>query len=135
MKKNTQHNQQGYVILITILIIGAVSATIAISLLLLSIQASKNARVKELSIIARVYADTCAESALQEIRDSTPFTGTQTLTFSEGECTYTVTSGGGQNRTVMASSTVDTIIRRVEVSIDKINPQINIISWQEVSSF
>ena len=77
----------------------------------------------------------CAEEALQQIRDSTPFTGSGNLTLGQGACSYTVTSQGAQNRTITASGTVGTIIRKVKVIINKINPQITVTSWQEMDNF
>ena len=82
---------------------------------------------------AKALANACAEEALQQIRDSTPFTGTGNLTLGQGSCNYTVTSGGGQNRTIASTGTVGSIVRKVKTTIDKINPGINITSWQEVA--
>lgn len=136
MKKRsgTCYNKTGYITLISVLIVGVIGVAIATSLILLGLGMSRTSFALEQSNQAKALANTCIEEALQQIRDSTPFTGTDNLTLGQGTCAYTVTNNGGQNRTITSSGTVGTIIRKVEVIIDTINPQINITSWQEVAN-
>lgn len=127
--------QEGYIALITVLVTGAVGVAIATSLLLLGLGSSRTSFALEQSNQAKGLANVCAEEALQQIRDSTPFTGTGNLTLGQGLCSYTVTSGGAQNRTITSTGTVGTIIRKVKITLDKITPSINLTSWQEVAEF
>lgn len=129
------NTKQGYITLMSVLIVGAIGATIATSLILLGLGVSRNSFALEQSSIARALANSCSEEALQQIRDSTPFTGTGSLFLEQGICEYEVINNGGQDRTIIASSTVKTIVRKVKITIDTINPDINIVSWQEVSDF
>ena len=133
-KLNGYHPQAhfGFVALISVLIIGAVGVAIALSLLLLGIGSSRTSFAVEQSNQAKALANACAEEGLQQIKDSTPFTGSDNLTLGQGACVYTVTSQGGQNRTILASGTVGTIIRKLKIIINSINPLIQVVSWQEV---
>jgi hypothetical protein len=117
------------------LIVGVVGVAVAVSLLLLGTGASRTSFAQEQSYQAKALADACAEEALQQIRDSAPFTGSGTLTVGQGTCTYTVTSQGGPNRTIISTGTVSTMTRRERVIIDQINPTINVTSWQELADF
>ena len=125
--------QKGYITLMSVLVMGAVGLSISVSLLLIGTGELANAFLREQSYQAKGLANACSEEALQQIRDNTSYTGTASLTLGQGTCTYTVTNTGGENRTIASSGTVGTIIRKVEVLVDAINPQINVISWQEVS--
>ena len=127
--------QKGYIALITVLVTGAVGVAIAVSLLLLGLASSRTSFALEQSNQAKALANACSEEALQQIRDSTSFTGTGTLSLGLGTCSYTVTSQGGQNRTATSTGTVGTILRKVKIIIDTINPSINVTSWQEVADF
>ena len=129
------NKKNGFITLISVLIVGAVGVAIAASLLLLGLGSSRTSFALEQSNQAKALANACGEEALQQIRDSTPFSGTGSLTLGQGTCTYTVVKLTGQNRTVTASGTVGTIIRKVSISLDKITPNINITSWQEVADF
>lgn len=127
--------QNGYVALITVLVTGAVGVAIAVSLLLLGLDFSRTSLALAQSNQAKALANACGEEALQQIRDSTPFTGTGGLTIGLGFCSYTATSSGSQNRTITATGTVGTIIRKIRITLDKISPSINITSWQEAADF
>ena len=130
---NQQH--KGFITLISVLVVGAVGVAITTSLILLGLGSSRTSFAIEQSNQAKGIANACAEEALQQIRDSTPFTGSGNLTLGQGTCSYAVTSQGAQNRTITASGAVGAIIRKVKIIIDKINPTIQVVSWQEVSDF
>ncbi len=125
----------GYITLMSVLLVGAVGGAIAVSLLLLGLGSSRTSFALERSYQAKALADTCAEEALEQIRGNTSFVGGGNLTLGAGTCSYTVASQGVENRTIVTSGTVGTIIRKVEILIDTINPQIRVTSWQEVSDF
>jgi hypothetical protein len=127
--------KKGYIALITVLVIGAVGLAITISVILLGLGASRTSFALTQSNQAKAFANACAEEALQQIRDAIPYEGTGNLTLGQGSCTYTVTKLTAQNRTITASGTVGTIIRKVSIALDKITPSINITSWQEVANF
>lgn len=129
------YNKQegGYITLISVLIVGAVGVAITTSLILLGLGSSRTSFAVEQSNQAKALVNACAETALMKIADSVPYTGSDTLTLGQGTCGYEVTSQGGQNRTIIASSTVGTIIRKVNIVINKISPSIQVVSWQEVA--
>ena len=132
-QKKWYHKEGGYITLLSVLVIGAVGISIAVSLLLFGLSSSRTSFALEQSNQARGIANACAEEAMQQIRNSTPFTGIGNLSLSKGTCLYTVNSQGEQNRTITSFGTVGTIIRKVKVTIGAINPQIKVISWQEVA--
>lgn len=134
-KKWYNQQQKGFIILISVLVVGAVGVAITLSIILLGVGSSRTSFAMEQSNQSKALANACAEEALQQIRDSTPFTGTGNLTLGQGTCSYTVTSQGGQNRTITASGMVGTVIRKVKIIINKINPTITATSWQEVADW
>ncbi len=119
-------------VLLSVLVVGAVGTSIALSLILLGVGSSRSSFAIEQSLQAKGLANACAEEALEQIRDATAFVGTNNLSLGKGTCTYTVTNTGGTNRTITASGTVGSIIRKVSIAITAINPLILISSWQEV---
>jgi len=127
--------ERGYITLLSVLVLGAVGIAIAISLVLLGVGASRTSFANEQALQARALANACAEEGLEQIRDNTSFSGTNSLSLGQGSCTYTVTNLGGSDRTIESSGTVGQVVRKVEIAIDAINPQINVTSWQEVADF
>lgn len=128
-------NQTGYVVLISVLIIGAIGLTISISILLFGLDFSRTSFATQQAAEARGLADACAEEGLQQIRDDSGFSGSSGLTLGNGSCTYTVVNTGGEARTIQSEATVGTVVIREVVTIDAISPQINVTSWQFVADF
>ena len=124
----------GYITLLSVLVVGAVGTSIAISLILLGLGSSRTGFAEEQSDQSKALANACAEEGLQQISDSMSYAGSGTLTLGQGLCIYIVTSQGGQNRTIVASGTVGTITRKVKIIINQINPTIRVVSWQEVAN-
>ncbi|HOX60785.1 MAG TPA: hypothetical protein PLV72_02135 [Candidatus Magasanikbacteria bacterium] len=125
-------NKKGFILLITVLVIGAVATAIAVGLLNLGSGATTSSIYLTQSFQAKALADACAEEGLQQIRDSTPFAGTGSLIIGQGDCSYAVTNTGGSNRIVNTTGTVGMVVRKVRVTITAINPYIVVSSWQEI---
>ncbi len=130
-----RNKQKGYIALVTVLVIGAVGVAVAVSVILFGLGSSRTSFAVEQSNQTKALANACAEEALQQIRDSTPFTGSGNLSLGQGTCIYTVTNNGGQNRTITASGVIGTITRKVKVIISNISPTIQVMSWQEVADY
>ncbi len=125
--------RNGYVTLTSVLLVGAVCATIVTSLLWQAVGVTRTATTRQQSTLARELADVCAETGLGQIKLSTTFTGSATIVLGGGSCTYTVTNQGGQNRTVDASGSVGAVTRKAKVVVNGTSPVILVSSWQEVS--
>jgi len=133
LRKKNFLNKSGFVTLLSVLIFGVVALAIASSVLLLGLGASKTGFVYEQSIKAKSLANLCAEASLQEIRNSTSFTGTNTISVGFDSCVYIVVDNGGENRTININSSVGNIVRKILITVDQINPSINVTSWKEIS--
>ncbi len=134
-KKFKNKNNTGYITLLSVLVVGAIGLSITVALLLSGLSASRTSLTAQMSAYAKMINNACAEEALEKIRENISFTGTNNLTFTLGSCTYTVTNTGGETRTIATSSTVGTIVKKINITIDDINPRINILSWQEIADF
>ena len=132
--KKIKKDPNGYAILLAVLILSAASLVVVTSLLIWGFYFNKTSLDLEKSKQAMGLADACAEAALQEIRDDDTYVGTDTITLGEGDCEYSV-SGTSPNKTIEAFGTSDMTIRKVQIIMDQINPQINVSSWQEVGNF
>ena len=125
--------QSGYIALISVLIIGAVSLTIATALLITGADAQQENLSRQQSMKARQAAAGCVEEALQQIHDNTSFVATNTsLTVGDTSCTYTVTNTGASTRTITTSSTVGNVVRKIQTYVTINASSLSISSWQEV---
>jgi Tfp pilus assembly protein PilX len=126
-----KNNQQGFAILFSVLIVGAVGLFIASSLLLLGIDTQRTSFAVVQSSQALGLADACAEEALEQIFDNNNYTGSSGLTLATGTCTYTVNNTGGSTRSITTTGTVGTIIRKNTLTIASLLPTIVVSAWQE----
>ena len=124
-------NQRGYILLLSVLVLGAVGLAITLSLLLTGLDASRTVSVSDRASESKALADACAEEALQQIRSNTAYAGSGNLFFNGGSCSYMVTNTGGNTRQVTASGIMGDIIRRLTINVSAINPLITYSSWQE----
>lgn len=127
--------KSGYITLLSVLIASAVITAIAITLLLSGVNASRQTQTLETSRRANSFAKACAEEALEQVRDSSSFSGSGGLTFGGGTCSYSVVNTGGDSRLVQTTGISASVVRRIKITIDAINPRINVASWQEVTDF
>lgn len=127
--------KKGYVALITTLVVGALSSFAVLGMLSIGTIQTQTSLVSYDGSRAGFLADACAEYALQEIRNSTSFSGSGNITIGAGSCFYDVIGGIGQTRTIESEATVKNSTRRVVVTIDQINPLINVTSWNFVDQF
>ncbi len=126
----------GYMLLITILIIGTVSTAIVASLLFLGTQSSTVSLSVQQSTEAMALAQGCAEYALQKLRDSPSYGGDENIVLGNGYCEVLPVGGtGNSNRLLCAEGRVGENYRRLELIVKEILPQTKIYSWQEVSIF
>lgn len=125
----------GFVTLISTLVVSAAALSISTSLLLLGLSASRKSFALAQSQQAKALANACIEEALQQIHDSVTFQRTGNLSLGQGVCAYTVTLGTGQNRTVTSTGTVGRVVRKVKVTLSAIRPAIAISFYQEIADF
>lgn len=134
-----KHQQDGYIILITVLILGLV-ASIAAGFLLLSGQnAAFSARSAVAGTNAKAAATACSELALAAIASNpsltTPANGSQDISSSTGQtCTYQIT-GTAPTYTINAVGTVTqggrNYLRRLTITTSQVSPSITVASWQD----
>lgn len=125
--------ERGYIAVLATLIIGAVSLTVTLGMLLLGVSNQQSTLATQWSLQARDMADACAEEGLLQIQNTTSFTGTNTITIDNQTCSYTVVSTGVSTRTITTTSTVGSVVRKVLLYVTISTSSISITSWQEVS--
>ena len=123
----------GAIFLITVLIIGTIVSTTALSLMLLGLASQQSGFAIAQSQQAFEYGQLCAERALRSLRQDLTYIGSGTTAFSLGSCvTHLIGGTGNVNRTVCIEGRSGTNIRRFEIVIDQLLPTTKIHSWNEV---
>ncbi len=128
------HN--GYVFLITVLVVGVIATVTATSLMLLGWAAEQNGQLVAQSTQAFEYAQTCIERTLKNLLNDPAYAGSGTLTFDYGTCTvHNIGGQGNDARSICSEGISGNNTRRLEVQITRLYPSIQVRSWKEVSAF
>ena len=129
-------SRPGYIFLISVLVIGAVGATTAISLVLLGLASEQTSNTVVQSDQSFEYAQTCIERGLRSLRDDLTYGGDETFTFTRGSCTMLSIGGSGnRDRTLCAEGRSGRSVRRLEILIRSLYPAVTIATWREVGTF
>ena len=129
-------NQKGYIALISVLIVMALVVLIASSANLASISESDMGLKEQQSWEAFYLGTACAEHALMSLKEDLNYSGSETLTFANGECTIENIEGtGNQDRVVKVSGSAHGFTRRIKIEINTVIPETDIESWKEVVGF
>ncbi len=131
-------SSQGYILLLSILVTGAVASGVVASLMLLGTGAQRTAFSIENSSKAIALGRSCIEYALEQLHTNVAYAGDEILDdFSiEGSCEILPIGGTGNNtRIVCAEAHVHQAVRRMEVIVQTLLPATVISSWQEVPFF
>ena len=125
----------GYVTLISVLTVGAITGALAFAQLSRSIDVSISRIATGAYAQAQYNALSCAEIALQAIRDDNSVTGTFSETLTSGDCTYEIIDTGGFTRRIESEGSARDSVARYEIEIDDLAAGIDIASWQQVVDF
>ena len=133
-KSKTQ--KRGYIALVTVIIITAVTLMIALSVNLESMGEIKISLAKNQSSKAFYLSTACAENALMKLKDNLNYGGDETLIFNNGTCSILPVEGGGnEDRLIKVIGDVGDYTRRIKIEILRVNPTMEIAFWQEVTEF
>lgn len=130
------NKKNGYISLLTVLIIGTVCSTIAVALLMVGLSASRMSFALQQGALARSLAEACVETSLVKIASQKTYSGSGSITLGSGSCSYTVTQPTGSTRLVAVSATVGTIVKKLQITAT-VNSSpgqvaVSVTGWQEV---
>lgn len=124
---------EGFIALISVLIISAVTVAIVLSIPLLGITESRSALGFKKGQEVLKIAEGCVEEALLRLRDKANYSG-GSLNVGDGSCTISI-SGTGSDRTVDITATLSVppdYVKKLQITAKRIGNSINIVTWQEV---
>ena len=131
-------NQNGYIVLISVVMLGAVGAAVASSLVLLSLADSQTSQSMGQSLQARAAAESCAETALNSLRENPGYGGDETLAWDTAQCVISPVEFSDPVYTIRAQGSGDNFVIRLEITARRQEgppPAMEIDSWQEVPQF
>ena len=140
------YQNSGFIALISILVITAVSIIIGTTVTLKAISHATMSASEMYSAQAWASANGCVETAVAamsyhgtstwDLATSTSYKGDETISVGGIPCYIAaITATGSDSRLIRASSTASSFVRKLQVIVATNTPQTVISSWQEVGDF
>lgn len=130
------NGKRGYVLLISVLITGAIAASISVALLTFGAAFAQSALVSLHADQARSLVDACVEEAFIRLQRDTAYVGGETLTITDQQCTIVAVLGSGAtNREIHVEATVGRSTQRARVVVSAVDFPLVISSWERVADF
>ena len=135
-KENNLIKKNGYVALISVIIINAVLLMIVITSAYIGITQGLNSLLYNNHLKSEGLASACGEQALMNLKDDPDYAGNETINLGSDQCQILpIVNLGGQARIIQVSSSIGGATKKNRISVGKINPTINVTSWQVVVEF
>ncbi|HUD06770.1 MAG TPA: hypothetical protein VMR34_02685 [Candidatus Saccharimonadales bacterium] len=139
MSRINNSQEKGYIVLITVLVLGVIAVTTAAFLLLSGQNSSISSGAVDGNVQAKAASGGCAQLALLAIQQSpgspSPLSGSQTLNSSINEtCNYTI-SGTNPNYSISSLGSVvngyTSYYHQITITVNATSPQVSVSSWQD----
>lgn len=127
-------SDNGYITLLSVLIVSAIGLSVSLSLLSLGGGATQITDVWQKQFQAKNYSESCVEIAISELLLNGGAPSTGGITFSDGSCSYSV-AADVSNWEIQSTGMAGSVVRRVRAVVDLTGMESVIVSWQEISSF
>lgn len=126
--------KRGFTTITSVIILMIATVLIITSTILISTDSFVSSYNSLASIEARALAHSCAEIALNKLKLDDTYAGNETLSFGGESCHILPTAGtGNTDRAISTYAIVRDVTRKVDVSINTVNPTTVIASWNEVA--
>lgn len=128
---NTKNKHSGISVLVSIIVISAVSLFIALSAAGIGLDETQNSLRRSKFLAAFLATDGCMEQAMLKLRNDISYAG-ETIISGENSCAITV-SGSGTSRTIIILTTQGTLYsRKFEAVFDWTNGY-KITNWRDAT--
>jgi len=128
------NNNQGYIALITVLVVLAVSMIVAISAVLNSTNEMQMGYTSGKAEETFNVADACAEEAMLRLKREPHLSAISDLSIGAGSCIIEIQNLGAENRRLKITGQVGNIYRLIEIELT-VGSDWQVTSWQEVGEF
>jgi len=129
--------ENGFIALVSIVIVGAIALVISVGLSLRSIGEMKMSLNEQLSNTALSLADACVEYGIAQLKNDLNYAGDETIIIdgSDSCFIFAVEGSGNDNRIIKTQAIFSGFTKKVEVVIAQVNPATQVTLWEEVADF
>jgi hypothetical protein len=121
----------GYIVLISFIIIGAIILIVALGISFISLN-QKTAIISHNRSLRNYYlANACANYAILKLQSDLNYSGNETVALDQDNCRVESVTGSGKDRTIITSSQLGQQIKKLKIELEQIKPVTIIKTWGE----
>ena len=128
-----QNKPNGYIALMTLIMIGAIVLIAVIALTFMSVSQA-NFIVSHNKTVKNLYAaNACANYAILQLQKNLNYAGNENLDLEGISCQVEAISGNGEKtRVIIVSSQVGNQLKKIKIELDQVKPVTIIKTWGEI---
>jgi hypothetical protein len=127
------NKKNGYIALISVIVIGFVILSLLLSLTFISVNQTKNMIMQNQALRSYYLADACAHYALVKLQDDLNYAGNELVSVDSDSCMVDQVIGSGNaNRVIYSSASIANHEKRIMVEVSVIKPKTIVKSWEEI---
>ncbi|MDQ5952622.1 MAG: hypothetical protein QG626_751 [Patescibacteria group bacterium] len=132
VEKKIYTNTEGYIALMSVLVLSVIGVAIMSAALVLGANESRLSEFVDEAMRTQVVTDVCVEEALQVVKDAGACIDTGgEVALGDATCTYVASGSGGSTCDVQVTSTVGDISRSAHVTVTSSETGLELLSWEE----
>jgi hypothetical protein len=129
-------SQDGFIALTSVIIISAFFSILFIGMFFSATEQIERADDREFSVRALGLANSCAEQALNNLKNDLSYEGDETVTVGAYTCDILALDSTDMTKVIKTTGAVHGYTKRVQIEVDLIaHPYLEIIDWRIVSEF
>lgn len=132
-KKSDTSDQRGFVSLLAVMLVLAAVGVLALTWSTSSVSELEHGYFENRAQVGRLQAEACLEEGLYRVKLDNAFTG-GIFTVASTTCAVVVTGGGGE-RVLTATSTVDQFVGRVGARVSVDGRRVQLLEWISYDGF
>lgn len=135
MRKNSQN---GYIILMSVIILSALGAAVVSTMLILALSHGQSGSAAADGVRANALAEGCAESALNSLREDGNYGGSENIVLTSGDCSILQIEFQDSVYTIKTSAASAEAVSKILITAQRAEgppAYMQIVSWQPVTDF
>ena len=131
-RSHLSKTKKGFVTLISVIILTAISVSIISTDLLISSDTQSSSKVARDTIQTRYLAETCVEVALNRLKINLTYSGNETINTTFGDCQISIVNGtGNTNRSFSTTATSNNTTKSFNITVSQVNPDLILTQYLE----
>jgi hypothetical protein len=128
-----KNKKNGYISLLSVIAISSLAVLVIASVIMIAVDSSLIGSSMLKAKQSQALNDACGEQALLELKKDNDYEGSGSISLSQGECSYTVSSINEDEKIIDVSSSAGNVVSHSQIKTISVYPEITIDYWKKTN--